>query len=248
MSEAVEPRRWTLAQIEERLSQPLPSNLLSQKVLRGNKIPYISWHVATKILSTYCPGWQWEIQDCFLSQERLFLIGKLSIPTQDCGLITRSATGTEVFKETYFNRATGSQEVRDIPYGDPSSNAESMAFRRAAAKFGLGLYLYQKGGPPVVVESGSTSEPTPYQERQELMAQIKQARANHGLSVEDLKEIARASSLPLKSSNMSIPELKTFVKVLNANTGNEPKPVKPTPKKGLVLASQQTAFEDDDYA
>lgn len=239
------PNDWTLAQIEEKLSQPLSPNLLSQKVLKGNKIPYISWHVATKILSTYCPGWQWEIQDCFLSPERLFLIGKLSIPTKG-GVVTRAATGTEVFKETYFNRATNSQEIRDISYGDPSSNAESMAFRRAAAKFGLGLYLYQKGGPPVVIESGtsSTSEPTPYQERQELMAQIKQARTNHGLSVEDLREIARASSLPLKSSDMSIPELKTFVKVLNANTGNEPVP---TPKKELVLASQQTAFEDDDY-
>ena len=234
MSEAVEPRNdndWTLAQIEEKLSQPLPSNLLSQKVLKGNKIPYISWHVATKILSTYCPGWQWEIQDCFLSQERLFLIGKLSIPTKDCGLVTRAATGTE--------------DLECSSYGDPSSNAESMAFRRAAAKFGLGLYLYQKGGPPVVIESGtsSTSEPTPYQERQELMAQIKKARVNHGLSVEDLREIARASSLPLKSSDMSIPELKTFVKVLNANTGNEP--AKPTPKKGLVPSS---FIEDDDYA
>lgn len=89
------------------------------------------------------------------------------------------------------------------------------------------------------------SEPTPYEERQDLMAQIKKARTDHELSVGDLKEIARASSLPLKSSDMSIPELKTFVKVLNANTGNEP--VKPTPKKGLVLASQQTAFEEDDY-
>jgi hypothetical protein len=29
-------------------------------------------------------------------------------------------------------------------YGDPSSNAEGMALKRAAAKFGLGLYLYHK--------------------------------------------------------------------------------------------------------
>jgi hypothetical protein len=29
-------------------------------------------------------------------------------------------------------------------YGDPSSNAEAMALKRAASKFGLGLYLYQK--------------------------------------------------------------------------------------------------------
>lgn len=137
------PGDWTLAQIEEKLSRPLPPSLLNQKILKGNKIPYLSWHAATKILSKYCPGWQWEIQDCHLSHERLFLIGRLAIPTKD-GLVTRAATGTEVFKETYFNRDTGTQETREIPYGDPSSNAESMAFRRAAAKFGLGLYLYQK--------------------------------------------------------------------------------------------------------
>ena len=29
-------------------------------------------------------------------------------------------------------------------YGDPTSNAESMALRRAAAKFGLALALYDK--------------------------------------------------------------------------------------------------------
>ncbi len=35
-------------------------------------------------------------------------------------------------------------ETVELAYGDPSSNAESMAFRRAAAKFGLGLYFYSK--------------------------------------------------------------------------------------------------------
>jgi len=29
-------------------------------------------------------------------------------------------------------------------YGDPSSDAEAMALKMAAAKFGLGLYLHQK--------------------------------------------------------------------------------------------------------
>ncbi|MGC9506191.1 hypothetical protein [Baaleninema sp.] len=51
------------------------------------------------------------------------------MPTAD-GMVVRHATGTE--------------ELNCNSYGDPSSNAESMAFRRAAAKFGLGLYLYQK--------------------------------------------------------------------------------------------------------
>lgn len=94
----------------------------------------------------------------------------------------------------------------------------------------------------------TTSEPTPYQERQDLMAQIKKARADHGLSVEDLREIAKASSLPLKSSDMSIPELRTFVKLLQANAveGEDTVAEEPT-MESLVLASRQAAFEDDDY-
>jgi hypothetical protein len=38
--------------------------------------------------------------------------------------------------------ATEDEELRG--YGDPPSNAEAMALKRAAAKFGLGLYLYSK--------------------------------------------------------------------------------------------------------
>jgi hypothetical protein len=43
-----------------------------------------------------------------------------------------------------FREATGTEDEELRGYGDPSSNAEAMALKRAAAKFGLGLYLYQK--------------------------------------------------------------------------------------------------------
>lgn len=70
-----------------------------------------------------------------MTSDRLFLVGRLTIITTE-GHISREATGTELLKQT-----DGESE---LAYGDPSSNAESMAFRRAAAKFGLGLYLYSK--------------------------------------------------------------------------------------------------------
>jgi len=53
---------------------------------------------------------------------------RVSIPCLE-GVVWREATGTE------------DGELRG--YGDPSSNAEAMALKRAASKFGLGLYLYQ---------------------------------------------------------------------------------------------------------
>ena len=71
------------------------------------------------------------------------MIGRLTIPTSE-GNVYREATGTEELKREKFNSKTGQVEIREIAYGDPSSNAESQAFRRCAARFGLALYLYEK--------------------------------------------------------------------------------------------------------
>jgi hypothetical protein len=71
--------------------------------------------------------------------DRIFITYRLTIHAQE-GNFSREATGTEVLKEV--NARTG--EIRELAYGDPSSNSESMAFRRAAAKFGLALHLYEK--------------------------------------------------------------------------------------------------------
>ena len=71
-----------------------------------------------------------------------FLVGRLTIPTSE-GTVYREATGTEELKREKFNSQTGELEIKEIAYGDPSSNAESMCFRRAAAKLGLALYLYK---------------------------------------------------------------------------------------------------------
>jgi hypothetical protein len=60
---------------------------------------------------------------------KLILIVRLSVPCAE-GVVYREATGQE-------------DEALES-YGDASSNAESMSLRRAAAKFGLGLYLYDQ--------------------------------------------------------------------------------------------------------
>jgi hypothetical protein len=45
---------------------------------------------------------------------------------------------------TVYREATGQEDETLDSYGDSSSNAESMALRRASAKFGLGLALYDQ--------------------------------------------------------------------------------------------------------
>lgn len=124
------PGQWALADIINALSRPLPASVLKTKRLGGQEISYISWHSAAKILDKYAIGWAWEVRSLTVAGELLVLVGRLTIPTAD-GPVYREATGTELLATT--------------SYGDAASNAESSSFRRAAAKFGLGLYLYSKG-------------------------------------------------------------------------------------------------------
>ena len=113
--------------------------MLDSKKRGGRTIGYIPWYVANRILDKYAPGWCWEITKLELSADRLFLVGRLTLNTAD-GIIWREASGTEELKEWSEKK----QQITELAYGDPSSNSESMAFRRAAARFGLGLYLYDK--------------------------------------------------------------------------------------------------------
>lgn len=123
------PRQWSLEQIETALSRPLPKGILKTKKLGGREIAYLPWYAANRILTKYCPGWSFEIVHLQTTSDRLILTGRLTIPTSE-GNVYRDATGTE--------------ELTCSNYGDPSSNAESMAFRRCCARFGLGLGLYEK--------------------------------------------------------------------------------------------------------
>lgn len=148
---------WSIAQIITALSRELPSSMLESRRQGGKEIKYISWHTVNRVLDKYAPGWTWQIQKIATTSDRIFVVGRLSIMASD-GQFFREATGTELLKEDKEiwigdkdNRqpvkdelGRNRTELRELAYGDPSSNAESMAFRRAAAKFGLGLYLYDK--------------------------------------------------------------------------------------------------------
>lgn len=120
---------WSWEETMQALRRPIPSSVLKTKTIQGNKIPYLPWYTVNEILNKYCPGWTWEITKIHTTGERLFLVGRLTLTTSD-GAAYQEATGTE--------------DLDGVMFGDPSSNAESMALRRAAAKFGLALDLYKK--------------------------------------------------------------------------------------------------------
>jgi hypothetical protein len=97
---------------------------------RQRDVTYVPWYNAVRYLDKYAPGWSYRIKSITPIGKSVVVVAEISITAAE-GIITRQATGIE------------DDEVSG--YGDPSSNAESMALRRAAAKFGLGLYLYDKG-------------------------------------------------------------------------------------------------------
>ncbi|MDQ3800984.1 MAG: RAD52 family DNA repair protein [Acidobacteriota bacterium] len=111
------------------LSKPVAKRHLRTRKQGGKELSYIAWHDAVKYLDHYAPGWCYEVRRIDSIGGKLILTIRLSIPCLE-GVVYREATGQE-------DESTDS-------YGDSSSNAESMALRRAAAKFGLGLSLYDQ--------------------------------------------------------------------------------------------------------
>ena len=111
------------------LSKPIAAKHLRKRRQGGKEISYLAWHDAVKYLDHFAPGWCYEIRSIESVAGKLIMIVRLSIPSLE-GITYREATGQE-------------DETLDS-YGDSSSNAESMALRRACAKFGLGLSLYDQ--------------------------------------------------------------------------------------------------------
>ncbi len=117
----------SLADIISDLSKPIPDRLIRTKTVSGQKIKFLSWHTAVRFLDLYAPGWSYEVRHLSGIGGKLVVVSRISIPCAE-GIVYREATGQE--------------DEGVSSWGDSSSNAEAQALKRAAAKFGLGLYLY----------------------------------------------------------------------------------------------------------
>ena len=114
------------------LSRPINPQRLKQRKASNKSnemLKYLPWYQAVRYLDYHAPGWSYEVRSITTVGNAVAVCVRITIPCLE-GLIYREATGYEPL------------EVKG--YGDPTSNAESMALRRAAAKFGLALALYDK--------------------------------------------------------------------------------------------------------
>lgn len=107
---------------------------------------YIPWYHVRSILDEHAPGWNLQaIRENVLHgrephEDKLQVVVRLSIVDSNGAEVSRDGVGLAYFKEYSFQR----KEYVEVSYGDVSSNAFSMAFKRAAALFGIGAYLYDK--------------------------------------------------------------------------------------------------------
>lgn len=132
----------TYANIQSELKAPIPADMLRQRQQGGQTLTFLPWYNCAALADERAPGWSGEarVQDL---GDAVAVIYRISIPTDD-GDVSREAIG-------YEKKSLNS-------YGDPTSNAEAMAFRRAWAKHGLGASLY--GGDAAVGATGGNYTPT----------------------------------------------------------------------------------------
>ncbi|GAQ82945.1 RAD52 [Klebsormidium nitens] len=121
-----------LKDIMDALRRPVPEEVLKQRrEPDGTVLTYIPWHSANRILDHYAPGWHGEVRSVTFGPHTVTVVYRITILGADGDSISREATGTEQLPTA--SSAGGP---------DPVQMAEQMAFRRAAARFGLGLDLY----------------------------------------------------------------------------------------------------------
>ncbi|XVE70289.1 hypothetical protein DITRI_Ditri10aG0060600 [Diplodiscus trichospermus] len=118
-----------LSDILKELNKKVPDSLVKLRVEDGFNIKYIPWHIVNRIMNLHAPEWSGEVRNITYSAD-----GKsVSVVYR----VTLYGTDAEIYRES-----TGTTPVNDPGYGDPVQKAEAMAFRRACARFGLGLHLY----------------------------------------------------------------------------------------------------------
>ena len=120
-----------LAEILRDMNKRVPDKVLKTRIDEGVVLKYIPWYHANRMLSFYAPGWCGEVRSVVFSNDG----STVSVVYR----VTIRGSDGESYRES-----SGTAAMSDTSYGDPVQKAEGMAFRRACARFGLGLYLYHE--------------------------------------------------------------------------------------------------------
>ncbi|KAK7270016.1 hypothetical protein RIF29_22865 [Crotalaria pallida] len=125
-----------LAEILRDLNKRIPDTIVKSNIINpdssstNSSSTLIPWYHANRMLSFYAPGWCGEIRDVIFSDN-----GSVTVVYR---LTVRGSDG-EAYRES-----TGTISPGDGSIVDPVGAAEEVAFCKACARFGLGLYLYHE--------------------------------------------------------------------------------------------------------
>lgn len=122
-----------LVEILRDLNKRIPDNIIKTSSPgphddKTTATTFIPWYQANRMLSFYAPGWCGEIRDVIFSDN-----GGVTVVYR----VTIRGSDGEAHRES-----TGTVSSSDVQIVDPVAAAEEIAFCRACARFGLGLYLY----------------------------------------------------------------------------------------------------------
>lgn len=123
------PRSKTLAAILYDLRKPIHPKYISQKNTGKFKADYVHHAVLRDLLDYYAPGWEWRTH-LFSVDGKVYVTGTMTLHGSDA---------------SQARDGTGNEDSDLDGYGDPSSNSEAQALRRAAMAHGLGRHLWKKG-------------------------------------------------------------------------------------------------------
>ncbi|WVY93528.1 hypothetical protein V8G54_032616 [Vigna mungo] len=151
-----------LAEILRDLNKRIPDTIVKAHVPGDpSASTFIPWYFAAyhanRMLSFYAPGWCGEIRDVIFSDNgSVTVVYRLTVRGSDGEAMTRMRTLLGmVVKITVlrgiggswgeaYRESTGTISPNHGSIGDPVSAAEEIAFCKACARFGLGLYLYHE--------------------------------------------------------------------------------------------------------
>ncbi|KAF5449155.1 hypothetical protein F2P56_029632 [Juglans regia] len=123
-----------LVEILRDLNKRIPDNIIKNTSPphddHAETATFIPWFHANRMLSFYAPGWCGEIRDVIFADN-----GSVTVVYR----VTIRGSDGEAHRES-----TGTVSPVDGHILDPVAAAEEIAFCRACARFGLGLYLYHE--------------------------------------------------------------------------------------------------------
>ena len=128
-------------ELRDTLNRPTDPTLVRSRRQGTVEVDYLEWFTVNRLLDAHCPGWSGEAV-VTTAGDTVIVTYTIRIPTSE-GIVSRSATGSEKLGSGF----------------DPVASAEQQAFKRAAARFGIGLDLYDKPAVRGYRGSGDTRQP-----------------------------------------------------------------------------------------